>query len=100
MADTPKTNETKPQEGKAMTRENLMKTQTEYQGNSHFDLVEVKIIKDGDFYKEGEVDQVHPATAAILKAKGLIADDGKSVTRKEFETKDIQEDGLTKDAKK
>ncbi len=49
------------------------KVQAAYKGNSHFDLVAVAIVKDGDFYKEGEKDKVHPTTAAILESKGLIA---------------------------
>jgi len=53
-------------------REDIVKSQAEYKGNSHFDLVEVEIIKDGDYYKEGDKDKVHPTLAAILKAKGLI----------------------------
>lgn len=46
--------------------------QTEYKGNSHFDKVEVEIIKDGSYYKAGQKDKVHPTMAAILKQKGLI----------------------------
>jgi len=48
------------------------KAQTAYKGNSHFDLVKVKITKDGGFYKKGQEDEVHPSLAAILKQKGLI----------------------------
>lgn len=59
-------------EGVAMTTETLQKAQTEYTGNSHFDTVEVEIVKDGSFYKKGDKDTVHPTMAAILKAKGLI----------------------------
>lgn len=59
-------------EGVAMTTETLQKSQAEYKGNSHFDNVDVEIIKDGSFYKKGDKDSVHPTTAAILKAKGLI----------------------------
>jgi len=50
----------------------VRKSQSAYKGNSHFDLVDVKIIKDGDYYKEGDEDKVHPTLAAILKEKGLI----------------------------
>lgn len=49
-----------------------VQSQAAYKGDSHFDLVEVTIVKDGKFYKEGQKDFVHPATAAILEHKGLI----------------------------
>lgn len=48
------------------------KAQADYKGNSHFDLVEIVIVKDGDFYVKGQKDSVHPTLAAILKQKGLI----------------------------
>lgn len=51
----------------------LQKSQSSWKGKSANDTVKVKIIKDGNFYKEGDEDVVHKATAAILKAKGLIA---------------------------
>lgn len=47
-------------------------SQTDYKGRSHFDKVDVEIIKDGSFYKKGQKDKVHPTLAAILKSKGLI----------------------------
>ncbi len=50
----------------------LKKSQANYKGNTHFDTVEVEIIKDGSFYKKGQKDTVHPTLAAILKEKGLI----------------------------
>lgn len=59
-------------EGGVMTTETLQKSQAEYTGNSHFDLVDVEIVKDGNFYKKGDTDKVHPTMALILKAKGLI----------------------------
>lgn len=59
-------------EKKAVTTESIQKAQAEYTGNTHFDTVEVEIIKDGSFYKKGDKDTVHPTLAAILKAKGLI----------------------------
>jgi len=49
------------------------KAQADYKGNTHFDLVDVEIVKDGSFYKKGDKDQVHPTVAAILKQKGLIS---------------------------
>lgn len=52
--------------------EELRLAQADYKGNSHFDIVEIKIVKDGDFYVKGQIDQVHPSLAAILKKKGLI----------------------------
>lgn len=48
-------------------------SQMNYKGNSHFDLVEIEIEKDGSFYKKGDKDQVHPTVAEILKSKGLIS---------------------------
>lgn len=50
----------------------LRLAQADYTGNSHFDLVDIKIVKDGDFYTKGQEDKVHPSLAAILKKKGLI----------------------------
>lgn len=67
------TSDKAPKGAKAMTKEAIVKSQAGYKGNSQSDLVEVKIIKDGSFYKKGDVDNVHPTTAAILKTKGLIA---------------------------
>lgn len=52
--------------------EDLRKSQADYKGNSHFDLVEVEIVKDSNYYKKGQKDKVHPTVAAILKQKGLI----------------------------
>jgi len=60
------------EEGKVMTKESLQAVQAEYTGNTHFDTVEVEIIKDGSFYKKGDKDTVHPTMALILKEKGLI----------------------------
>lgn len=57
---------------KKMTKDEVMKSQTNYTGSSLFELVEVTIVKDGDFYKKGDKDKVHPSLAEILKAKGLI----------------------------
>lgn len=51
----------------------IRKSQADYTGNTHFDLVDVVIVKDGDFYKKGDTDKVHPTLAAILKHKGLIS---------------------------
>lgn len=59
-------------EEKAITKEALVKSQSDYKGNSHFDLEDIKIIKDGDFYQAGDTDSVHPTLALILRAKGLI----------------------------
>lgn len=57
---------------KALTTQSIKESQAEYKGNSHFDTVEVEIIKDGSFYKKGDKDTVHPTMAAILRSKGLI----------------------------
>lgn len=50
----------------------IVKSQGKSKSKSQKDLVEVEIIKDGSFYKKGQKDKVHPATAEIFKAKGLI----------------------------
>lgn len=52
--------------------ENLRKSQAGYKGNDHSDRVDITILKDGNFYKKGQKDSVHPSLAAILKEKGLI----------------------------
>ena len=39
-------------EEKKATRESIVKSQANYDGNSHFDLVKVTILKDSDFYKD------------------------------------------------
>lgn len=54
------------------TKEGIIKSQAKSKSKSQIDTVEVEIIKDGSFYKKGDKDTVHPATAEILKAKGLI----------------------------
>lgn len=59
----------------------IVKSQADYKGKSHFDFVEVEIVKDGSFYKKGDKDKVHPSLAAILKAKGLIGDYEKNVVK-------------------
>ena len=50
----------------------IKESQASYKGNSHFDLVEIEIVKEGSFYRVGQKDSVHPTLAAILKEKGLI----------------------------
>ncbi|HMK57765.1 MAG TPA: hypothetical protein VK462_01790 [Nitrososphaeraceae archaeon] len=65
------------------TREGLIKSQADYKGNSHFDYVDITIIKDSDYYKKGDKDRVHPSLAAILKAKGLIGDYEKDVKKRD-----------------
>lgn len=54
------------------TKEEIIKSQAKSKSKTQTDLVEIEIIKDGDFYKKGQKDKVHPATAEIFKAKGLI----------------------------
>jgi len=68
------------------TKSEIVKSQADYKGNSHFDLVEVEIIKDGSFYKKGDKDKVHPSLAAILKAKGLIGEYEKNVVKRDSST--------------
>jgi hypothetical protein len=62
------------EKAKPMSNQSLVQSQAEYKGNSHFDRVDIEIIKDGDYYKSGDKDSVHPSLAAILKSKGLIKD--------------------------
>lgn len=60
---------------KAMTTSEVLKSsQSNYKGNDIHDLVEVEIVKANKHYKVGDKDIVHPATAEIFKAKGLIKD--------------------------
>ena len=59
-------------EDKKGTKEEIIKSQANSKSKSQHDLVEVEIIKDGDFYKKGDKDNVHPSLAEILRAKGLI----------------------------
>jgi len=68
------------------TKSEIVKSQADYKGNSHFDLVEVEIVKDGSFYKKGDKDKVHPSLAAILKAKGLIGEYEKNVVKRDSST--------------
>lgn len=68
---------------KKITKSEVVKSQANYKGNSHFDLVEIEIIKDGSYYKKGDKDKVHPSLAAILKAKGLIGDYEKTVVKRD-----------------
>lgn len=57
---------------KKVTKDAIIKSQADYKGDSQSDVVDIEIVKDGSFYKKGDKDSVHPTTAAILKAKGLI----------------------------
>lgn len=93
MATEKKTAPTAEEASQAKTmRSDLVKTQANYKGKEHSDLVEVEIIADGNHVKKGQKKVVHPTMAQILKAKGLIADDGKPYERPKFEQKDITVD--------
>lgn len=59
--------------GSVIQPEDVRKAQANYQGNDILDLVEITIEKDNKYYKKGAKDIVHPTTAEILKAKGLIS---------------------------
>lgn len=76
------------------TSKSFVKAQAEYQGNSHFDLVEVEINQDAPRYgyKKGQKDQVHPTMALLLKEKGLIDNLGKPYERPKFDQKDVSVD--------
>ena len=80
---------------KPMSNLSTVIAQADYKGDSHFDLIEVEIIKDGDYYKKGDKDKVHPSLAAILKAKGLISEDV-NINRKNVSVKDKTADELGK----
>lgn len=54
-----------------MTTESLQKSQAEYKGKEITDLVEVTFTEDSEYYKKGDKDEIHPATAELFKAKGL-----------------------------
>lgn len=82
-------------EAKVLSKDELVKSQADYKGDSHFDLVEVEIIKDGDYYKKGDKDKVHPTLAALLKAKGLVSEDV-NVNSKNKSVKQATEDELNK----
>lgn len=73
-------------------RSDIVKSQADYKGNQHSDLVVVEIIADGAHVKKGQKKIVHPTMAAILKKKGLIADNGKPYERPKFEQKDLTVD--------
>lgn len=47
------------------------KAQSNYKGNSLRDVVNIEITKDSKYYKKGDTDRVHKATAELLKSKGL-----------------------------
>lgn len=83
------------EKAKPMGKEDLVKSQAEYTGDSHFDLIDVEIVKDGDYYKKGDKDKVHPSLAAILKAKGLISEDTK-VNKNNVSVKEKTADELNK----
>lgn len=57
---------------KAITKESVKKSQTNANSKKQSDLIEIEIVKDGNFYKKGQKDRVHPSLAEILKEKGLI----------------------------
>lgn len=57
---------------KAVTKDSIKKSQANAKSKSQKDVVEVEIIKDGNFYKKGQKDMVHPTLAEILREKGLI----------------------------
>lgn len=59
-------------ETKEGTKEAIVKSQAKSKSKSQTDLVKIEIIKDSNFYKKGDTDTVHPATAEIFRAKGLI----------------------------
>lgn len=45
--------------------------QANYKGNSLRDKVNIEISEDSKYYRKGDKDCVHKATAELLKAKGL-----------------------------
>lgn len=73
---------------KAITTEELQKSQAEYKGNDLYELVEVTFTEASKYYKKGAKDVVHPATAEVFKAKGL-----------KFTSKKVDRDKLAKEIK-
>ena len=73
-------------ETKRFSREEIVKSQADYKGNSHFDYVDIEIVKDGEYYKKGDKDRVHPTLAAILKKKGLIGEYENDVKKRDSST--------------
>lgn len=59
-------------EEKTGTKEQIIKSQANYKGNTQSDRVEITIKKDGNHVKVGQKLSVHPTVAEIFKAKGLI----------------------------
>ncbi len=53
-----------------MSKDNKV-AQAAYKGNSLRDTVKIEILKDARYYRKGDVDTVHQATAALLKKKGV-----------------------------
>lgn len=58
-------------EAKDMTRDDIVKAQAKYKGNDAHKLVKIEFTENSKYYKVGQVDEVHPATVALFKAKGL-----------------------------
>lgn len=75
-----------------MTAQAIRQVQAQYKGNQHSDLVEVTITTDGRYLKAGQKLLVHPTSALILKAQGLISNLGTPYERPRFENKDITVD--------
>lgn len=65
------------------TKSEIVKSQADYKGNSHFDYVDIEIIKDSNHYKKGDKDRIHPSLAAAFKAKGLIGEYEKNVVKRD-----------------
>lgn len=55
-----------------MKKDEIVKSQAKSKSKTQSDLVKIEIIKDSSFYRKGDTDEVHPATAEIFRAKGLI----------------------------
>lgn len=75
-----------------MTSATIKRSQANYKGNQHGDLVEITIEHDGKYVKAGDKLKVHPTAACIYKEMGLISNNGTPVERPKFENKDITVD--------
>lgn len=62
----------KEEKPNVVSKDTLVTSQAKYKGSSLHDLVDIKITKAGRYYKVGDTDKVHPATAAIFKELGII----------------------------
>lgn len=54
-----------------MSKSKNVVAQAKYKGNDLRDVVKIEILEDSLYYKKGDNDVIHKATAELFKAKGL-----------------------------